>query len=86
MKEFLVYTGLRILIFAGWLVVVIGIWSIFSDRLNLPVAVIIALLLSGVASYFLLNRPREALARRVDSGAKRASAKLEERRSREDAG
>jgi hypothetical protein len=48
-------------------------------------AVVIALLLSGVASYFLLNRQRAAFAARVQERADRASAAFEARKAREDA-
>ena len=46
---------------------------------------VIAFVVSGVASYFLLNRPREPFAQRVDERARRASAAFEERKAREDA-
>ena len=45
---------------------------------------VIAFALSGVASYFLLNRQRDAFARKVEERAARASAAFEERRARED--
>ena len=47
-------------------------------------AVILAFLISGIASYFILNRQREAFAQRVESRASRASAAFEERKARED--
>ena len=47
-------------------------------------AVVIAFVLSGVASYFLLNRPRAAFAARVEERAARATAAFDERRARED--
>ena len=48
-------------------------------------AVVIAFLVSGIGSYFLLARQREAFAQRVESRAQRATAKIEEMRSKEDA-
>ena len=45
----------------------------------------IAFVVSGVASYFILNRPRERFAQRVDERARRASAAFEARKAREDA-
>jgi DNA-binding LacI/PurR family transcriptional regulator len=45
---------------------------------------VIALVVSGVVSYFLLNRPRDAFARRVDERARRAAAAFEAQRARED--
>jgi hypothetical protein len=46
---------------------------------------VISLALSGVASYFLLNRQRESFARRVDERARRAAAAFEAPKAREDA-
>lgn len=84
MKEFLVYTGMRIVVFVASLLLVLGVWSLFTDRVNGLIAVIVALALSGVASYFLLRRQREAFARRVEERASRATAAFEERKARED--
>ena len=39
---------------------------------------------SGVASYYLLNRPRQALADRVEVRAARASKAFEEMKAKED--
>lgn len=86
MKEFLVYTGMRILLFIGMVGLVLGVWSLLDGdgRINLLWPVVIAFALSGVASYFLLNRQRDAFARKVEERASRASAAFEERRARED--
>jgi hypothetical protein len=45
---------------------------------------VISLVLSGLASYFLLGRQRGALARHVDERARRASEKFEELKAKED--
>lgn len=86
MKEFLVYTGMRILLFIGMVGLVLGVWSLLDDdgRINLLWPLVVAFALSGVASYFLLNRQRDAFARKVEERASRASAAFEERRARED--
>lgn len=86
MKEFLVYTGMRILLFIGMVGLVLGVWSLLDGdgRIDLLWPVVIAFALSGVASYFLLNRQRDAFARKVEERASRASAAFEERRARED--
>jgi uncharacterized membrane protein len=68
-KEFVVYTALRIVLFLASFGIVVGI---------------MAFLVSGVASYYVLDRQREAFARRVESRAARASAAFEERKARED--
>ena len=84
MKEFAVYTGLRLLMFAATFGVVVGVWLLVSDKANIFVAVVIAFVVSGVGSYFLLNRPREALAQRVEVRAERATKAFEERKAKED--
>ena len=86
MKEFLVYTGLRILLFIAMVALVVGVWSLLDGdgRINVLWPVVIAFALSGVASYFLLNRQRDAFARKVEDRAARATAAFEERRARED--
>jgi len=84
-KEFVVYTLLRIVLFLASLGVVIGVMALVLDgTFHLFWAVVLAFLISGVASYFILERQREAFARRVEARAARASAAFEERRARED--
>lgn len=84
MKEFVVYTGLRILLFLASLGVVVGLWVLVAGEANLLACFVIALVASGVGSYYLLNGPREALARRVDARARAATARFEERKAKED--
>ena len=84
MKEFVVYTGLRIVLFLATLGVVLGAWVLLADEANLFVSVVIAFVVSGVGSYFLLERQRSAFATRVEARAERATAAFEERRARED--
>ena len=82
MKEFRVYTGLRILLFLAALGVVLGLWVLIAGEANLLAGFVIALLISGVGSYVLLNGPREALARKVDERARAAASRLEETKPR----
>lgn len=85
MKEFVVYTGLRIALFVASLGLVVGIWALAADgRVNMLGALVAAFLLSGIASYFLLARQRDAFARRVEERASRATQAFEERKARED--
>ena len=87
MKEFLVYTGLRIALFLASLGTVIGVWALATGgRVNLLISVVLAFLVSGVASYYLLSRQRAAFARRVEERASRATAAFEARKAREDQG
>lgn len=83
-KEFWIYTGLRALLFVGSFGIVVGVWFLVADEVPILPALILALLLSGVGSYFLLSQPRELLARRVQTRAERMSAKMEEMKSKED--
>ena len=83
-KEFVVYTGLRILLFLASLGVVLGVWVLVAGQANLLAGFVIAFVLSGIGSYYLLNGPREALAQRVDARARAASLKFEEMRAKED--
>jgi hypothetical protein len=81
MKEFWVYTGLRALVFVATFAIVGGIWILASGSLDWLWTLLIAFIASGVASYTLLNRPREALATKVDA---RATRTIEAMRSKED--
>lgn len=85
MKEFLVYNLLRLLLLASSFVIVVGVWSLFTDD-GVPLlwSLILAVLLSGVSSWFLLARQREALAVVLAERAGRASAKMEAFKARED--
>jgi len=83
-KEFWIYTGLRIALFLGSLAIVFGIWAAATGDVPVIWAVVIAFALSGVGSYYLLERQREAFARRVDARAQKAAEKFEEMRSKED--
>lgn len=85
MKEFWIYTGLRIALFVGAFGIVFGVWAAVAGQVPLFWVVVIAFVVSGIGSYFLLNRQREAFAQRVEDRAQRAAARFEERRSKEDA-
>jgi CHASE1-domain containing sensor protein len=83
-KEFWIYTGLRLALFAATAAVVFGIWLAVEGSANLMWVLIIALVVSGIASYLLLGHQRSALARHVDARARRAASKFEEMRAKED--
>jgi small-conductance mechanosensitive channel len=87
-KEVWIYTGMRIGLFLASLLLVTGVWLALSEDVDASSAlwiVVISFLLSGVGSYFLLNRQREAFARRVEERAQRMTARFDEIKSREDA-
>jgi uncharacterized membrane protein YfcA len=83
-KEFVVYTGLRLLMLAATFGIVVGLWLLVADKANIFVAVIVAFIVSGIGSYFLLNRPREAFAQRVEARAARAAKAFDELKAKED--
>lgn len=80
MKEFAVYNLMRLLLLASWIVIVIGTWSLFADQVPLLGALVIALIGSGISSWFLLARQREALAHRVATRVDTTKDKYEEMR------
>lgn len=85
MKEFVVYTALRLLLLVASFGIVAGIWAMLDGgQFHLFWTVILAFLISGVASWFLLSRPREAFAARMEDRAARTSAAFEARKARED--
>ena len=85
MKEFVVYTAMRIGLFVTSLAVVIGVWMLIADQVPILWAIVIAFVMSGLGSYFLLNRQREAFARRVERRAERMQERFEQMKSKEDA-
>jgi hypothetical protein len=84
-KEFVVYTALRLLMFAATFGIVLGVWLLVGDKVNIFVVVVIAFIASGIGSYFLLNGQREAFAQRVDARAARAAKAFDELKAKEDA-
>lgn len=85
MKEFVVYTGLRVVLFAATLAIVLGAWVLIAGSANILAAIIISFLVSGAGSYVVLARPRARFAQRVEVRADRAVQRFEEARAREDA-
>jgi hypothetical protein len=83
-KEFWIYTGLRLLLFAASVVIVGAIWLAIAHSANVMWVLIISLVVSGLASFFLLGRQRTALAQHVNDRAHRASARFEEMKAKED--
>lgn len=83
-KEFWIYTGLRIALFVASLGVVAGIWMLASDEVPILWVVVVAFAISGIASYFVLQGPREAFARRVQERAERAASAFEASKAKED--
>ena len=84
MKEFWIYTGMRLGLFIGAFCIVFGIWFLVADEVNVLIVLVIAFLLSGLLSYVLLEKQRNAFAQKVEGRAGRISEKYEEMRAKED--
>lgn len=84
MKEFWIYTLLRLGLFAATFVVIAGVWLLFTDHVSVLAPLILAALVSAIGSVTLLKGPRERFARKVEERAGRISARFEELRSAED--
>jgi hypothetical protein len=84
-KEFLVYTGLRALLFAACFAVLALVWWAIWDTQGLLIwPFVLAVVISSLLSLRLLQGPRERFAQRVEARASRAAARFEEMRARED--
>jgi uncharacterized membrane protein len=81
-KEFVVYTLLRLVLLVATFAIVAGIWALAAHSFPWFPVLVIAFVISGIASYFLLNRQRAAFATKVET---RADNAIERMRSREDA-
>lgn len=84
MKEFWIYNLLRLVMLASSLVIVIGVWALLAEEVPLLWALILAFVISGVLSWFLLARQREELARVLEERSARASEKFEAYKARQD--
>jgi len=85
MKEFLVYTAARLALFAATYGIVVGVYVLVAGT---PVPVLWPLLLaavvSGVTSVYLLRGMRERFAAKVQARASRMSQRFEEMKAKED--
>ncbi|WP_167736492.1 DUF4229 domain-containing protein [Nocardioides sp. 1609] len=84
MKDFVVYTALRIGLFLLTWAAVTGAWLLVAGEAALGLTFLIAFVLSGIGSYFVLSGPRDRLARHVEQRAGRISDKMDERAAKED--
>lgn len=86
MKDFVVYTALRILLFVGCYALLAGLWVLLGggDTGAFVWPFIGAAIVSSLLSLRLLNGPRERFAASVQARAARASSRFEEIKARED--
>ncbi|MGH3351472.1 MAG: DUF4229 domain-containing protein [Nocardioides sp.] len=82
MKEFWIYTGLRLLSLVATFGIVAGIWSLITGEVDIFFAVILAFVISGALSFFVLDPQRRAFAEKVEA---RASKAVQAARAKEDA-
>jgi mannitol-specific phosphotransferase system IIBC component len=86
-KEFAVYTAARLGIFLLSYALVIGIYLLVSDeREEIPLIwpFLVAVVISAIASVYLLRAQRERFALAIHERAQRASARVEQARAKED--
>jgi uncharacterized protein (DUF983 family) len=81
MKEFAIYTGLRLALF----LVTFGIlWVAFHTWLSAWPLALLALFITAILSLFVLRSARDRLAAKIDERAARIASRMEAARTAED--
>jgi hypothetical protein len=85
-KDFVIYTLARIGLFVASFALIAGVWMLVTDRDSVPLIwpLVLAAVVSAVASYYLLQGPRARFAARVDARATTMARRFEESRAKED--
>jgi ABC-type bacteriocin/lantibiotic exporter with double-glycine peptidase domain len=85
-KEFAIYTAARLGLFLVSYVVIVGVYLLVSGDRQIPLfwPFLLAIVVSAIASVYLLRAQRERFAQAVQRRAERASARFEQIRSKED--
>lgn len=76
MKDFWIYNLLRLGILIASVGIVIPAWGLVQNPVPVVPAVIVGFVISGILSYFLLNRQRQKVAVRLENRAHRISTKV----------
>ena len=86
MKDFAVYTLARLGLFVASYAVIAGVYMLVAGTDHVPLLwpFLLAAVTSAIASYYLLQGPRQRFAARVDARARAASRRFEAARARED--
>ncbi|HEX6515738.1 MAG TPA: DUF4229 domain-containing protein [Nocardioidaceae bacterium] len=86
MKEFAVYTLARLGLFAASYAIVVGVYLLVSGSGAVPLLwpFLVAVLVSAVASLYLLKGQRERFAAVVQQKAETVSRRFEQARAKED--
>jgi uncharacterized protein DUF4229 len=87
-KDFAVYTLARVGLFVASFVVIAGVWSLVTRSTDVPwlLPLLLAAVVSALASYHWLKGPRERFAARVDARATNMTRRFDEARAKEDQG
>ncbi|NUR08530.1 MAG: DUF4229 domain-containing protein [Nocardioidaceae bacterium] len=83
-KEFWVYTLARIGLFVASFAVILGLWVVLVGSYAVLWALVLAAVVSAVASYYLLQGPRQRFAAKVEERASRMTERFEAARAKED--
>jgi predicted Co/Zn/Cd cation transporter (cation efflux family) len=85
-KEFVVYTVARLALFVASYAVIAAVYMLVSGTSSVPLVwpLLLAAVVSAVASLYLLKGPRERFAARVEQRASNISRRFEEARAKED--
>ncbi|WP_112248168.1 DUF4229 domain-containing protein [Kribbella monticola] len=81
MKEFAIYTGLRLVLFAASFGV---LWVALHNWLGVFPLLLLALIVSSILSIFVLRAARDRLAANIERRAGRIASRIEAARSAED--
>lgn len=86
MREFAIYTAARLGLFVASYALVVGVYLLVSGSTSVPLVwpLVVAAVISAVASYKMLAVPRARFAASVERRAQAASARFEQARSKED--
>ncbi|TWD79715.1 uncharacterized protein DUF4229 [Kribbella amoyensis] len=81
MKEFAIYTGLRLVLFAACFAV---LWFALNSWLTVFPLLLLALIASSILSIFVLRAARDRLAGKIEGRAAKMSERLDAARRAED--
>ena len=86
MKEFVIYTLSRLGLFVASYALVVGVYLLATGADAIPMfwPFLVAIVISSIASVYLLKAQRARFAAVVERRAAAASRRFEERRSKED--
>ncbi len=85
-KEFAIYTAARLGLFVLSYAAVVGVYLLVSDDNGVPLfwPFLLAIVISAIASAYLLRKQRDRFAQVVQRRAEKASTAFEQMRAKED--